>query len=137
MEEGFSRGTPCRMRKQRPRPEPGISREEETETQGQHHWLEPPLPVRAGTKPCPWRKVEGQASPTRHSGGLSRAGQRAGSLEEEPQRSGSECPRRMIYPGNLTQVKHLLCASSVGDIPSGGGQPGLRRAGLCPASKSG
>lgn len=28
----------------------------------------------------------------------------------------------MIYPGNT--VKHLLCASSVGDIPSGGGQPG-------------
>lgn len=70
----------------------------------------------------PWRKVEGQASPTRHSSGLSRAGQRAGSLEEEHQRSGSERPRRMIYPGNT--VKHLLCASSVGDIPSGGGQPG-------------
>lgn len=35
-EEGFSQGTPCRMRKQRPRPEPSTSREEEAETQGQH-----------------------------------------------------------------------------------------------------
>lgn len=50
MKEGFSQGTPCRIRKQRPRPEPGISREEETETQGKHDWLEPPLLVRAGTQ---------------------------------------------------------------------------------------
>ena len=111
MEEGFSQGTPFRMRKQRPRPEPGISREEETETQGQHHWLELPLPVRAGTQPRPWRKVEGQASPIRHSGGLSRAGQRAGSLEEEHQRSGSECPRRMVYPGNTGEAP-IVCKFS-------------------------
>ena len=89
-EKGFSQGTPCRMRKQRPRPEPSTSREEEAETQGQHDWLEPLLPVRARTQPHPWRKVEGQVSPTRHRGGLSRAGQQAtgGGTSE----SGSERP---------------------------------------------
>ena len=78
------------MRKQRPRPEPSTSREEEAETQGQHDWLEPLLPVRARTQPHPWRKVEGQVSPTRHRGGLSRAGQQAtgGGTSE----SGSERP---------------------------------------------
>lgn len=111
-----------------------------------------PLPTQ-GTGPPPpkqnWGRVpatsmeEGRrTSQHQAEGGMSREGQqdrwgqREGSLEEERQGGGSEPPEGWFI--QATQVEHLLCASSVDDIPFGRrtawGSKGLGRGCVLPLS---